>query len=161
MILVADSECDNLYNEATRMWCFVAKELGKDRWWRFYPDCYQHRHEIRALFAKADGVVMHNGIDYDSWVLDKLGIAPLSLTQPKIIDTLVMSTVLNPDRVKPPGIPAKAGPHSLAAWGVRVGMGKGDHQDFSQFSEEMLRYCDRDVLVGAKTYLALLKEMEK
>lgn len=162
MILIADTECDGLYNEATKMWCFVAKVLGEDRWWSFQPDCYKYRHDIRVLFAKADKVVMHNGIDYDSWVLHKLGIADLSLTQPKIVDTLVMSTVLYPDRVKPTGISAKAGPHSIEAWAARLGgQQKVQHEDWSQYSPEMMYRCRTDVLVGEKVYLALLKEQEQ
>jgi len=86
-----------------------------------------------------------------------------------IIDTLVWSQTLNPDRQLPKGCPAvafnpetgrndKVGPHSVAAWGYRVARAKPSHYDWSKFSPEMLHRCTEDVMIQEKIFFALLKE---
>ena len=67
----------------------------------------------------------------------------------KIVDTLLWSQFLNPERV---------GGHSLAAWGERLGYPKGDFTDFTQYSDEMLEYCKQDVRVNYQILRALEKE---
>jgi len=79
-------------------------------------------------------------------------------------DTLVMSRLLNPDRERPKGLPQKVGPHSLKAWGYRLGIYKGEYgeQDgaWDEFSQDMLDYCAQDVNVTEQVYRELLKEMQ-
>ena len=50
-------------------------------------------------------------------------------------DTMVMSYVLEP---------GLEGGHSLRAWGDRLEYPKGEHDDWSQLSDEMMAYCKRD-----------------
>jgi DNA polymerase I-like protein with 3'-5' exonuclease and polymerase domains len=58
--------------------------------------------------------------------------------------------------------PRREGGHSLASWGERLGFDKGDHEDWSKFSEEMLTYCIRDTEITTKLYRHLkLKELSK
>ncbi|MGJ8839522.1 hypothetical protein AB9H28_24425, partial [Salmonella enterica subsp. enterica serovar Kentucky] len=52
----------------------------------------------------------------------------------------------------------KAGPHSIEAWGYRLGRGKPEHEDWSQFSPEMLHRCSEDVEIQYLTMLELHKE---
>lgn len=161
MILVCDCETDGLYNEATKMHCLVAKVLGEDKWHKFHPDVYEHRTEVRNLFSNATRIIGHNFLEFDVWVLDKLGIAKRSVIEHKIIDTLVMSTVLNPDRPIPKGVSAKAGPHSVEAWSIRL-RGKNEkvkNEDWSQFTPNMLARCESDVKLNEEIYYALTKEM--
>lgn len=99
---------------------------------------------------------MHNGIGYDWPLLKKLYGWEF---KGKKVDTLIMSRLLDPKRLVPFNCPnKKAGPHSIEAWGWRVGRGKPEHNDWGQFSEEMLHRCTEDVEILELVYGALLKE---
>jgi len=68
------------------------------------------------------------------------------------LDTLVLSRLADP---------AQEGGHSLRNWGNRLGFPKGEHSDWTQYSEEMLKYCIRDVEVTQRVYRELTKLMTK
>jgi DNA polymerase I-like protein with 3'-5' exonuclease and polymerase domains len=77
----------------------------------------------------------------------------------KIVDTLIMSRLLNPKRIVPFNcLNKKAGPHSIEAWGYRVGRGKPEHNDWENFSEEMMHRCSEDTEILELVYDELLKE---
>jgi DNA polymerase I-like protein with 3'-5' exonuclease and polymerase domains len=65
----------------------------------------------------------------------------------QIEDTLIMSQLYKP---------RLDGGHSLSAWGDRLGFAKGDYDDWSCLSKEMLDYCIRDTEVTTKLYKYLL-----
>lgn len=95
---------------------------------------------------KADELIGHNIIQFDLPVLRKLfGFKPTC----RVHDTLVTSRTLYPDRT---------GGHSLEEWGSRLGYPKGDHSDFTAFSEELLEYCERDVRLTVAVYDKLVQE---
>lgn len=89
----------------------------------------------------------HNIIGYDLPALWKTNGA--WDTVPLVLDTLVLSRALWPER--PWG-------HSLRAWGEHLGEPKGDFTDFEEYSDEMLNYCEQDVMVNYKILKALEKE---
>ena len=88
-------------------------------------------------------VVGHNLIGFDLPVLDKLW--GITMDKRRVMDTLVLSRLANPQR---------EGGHRLANWG-----GKGDHDDWSCLSREMVDYCIQDVRVTAKAYNKLKIEL--
>ncbi len=101
-------------------------------------------------------LVFHNGIGFDLPAMKKvLGIdyhiGPDLLLNTPIIhtDTLLLSKLFNPDRI---------GGHSLEAWGKKLGCFKGNYNDWSHFTPEMLSYCKQDVEVLRRVYLELEKE---
>jgi hypothetical protein len=99
---------------------------------------------------------MHNGLGYDWPLLKKLYGYEF---KGKKVDTLVMSRLLNPKRLLPFNCPnKKIGPHSIEAWGYRVGRGKPEHSDWENFSEEMLHRCTEDVEILELVYNELMKE---
>ncbi len=101
--------------------------------------------------SEVDCLVFHNGIGYDVPVLTRL--CGIDFSGVQIEDTLVMSQLDKPRR---------DGGHSLASWGERLGFDKGDHEDWSKFSEEMLTYCIRDTEITTKLYRHLkLKELSE
>jgi DNA polymerase I-like protein with 3'-5' exonuclease and polymerase domains len=116
--------------------------------------------DIDRALAWLDGVdelIGHNIIDYDLPVLEKLyGWTPNPKT--KITDTVILSRLFRSDRNLPNLCPGNAAPHSLQAWGYRVGRGKPEHDDWSQFSPEMLHRCSEDVAINVLVYGALLQE---
>ena len=93
-------------------------------------------------------LVAHNGIAFDFPVLNKVWGLKIKLHQ--VLDTLVLSRLLNPTRTK----------HSLAAWGEDLGFRKTEFNQFDQYSEEMRQYCINDVKVLERVYNQLLKEKE-
>jgi DNA polymerase-1 len=108
--------------------------------------------EIAAFFAeeKAKGskFVGHNIIGYDAPTLNRLVGTRLTISD--IIDTMVMSMVYSP---------SFSGGHSLDNWGSKLGMPKGEFNDFSAFSPEMLRYCVQDTLICREIFIRLVKRM--
>ena len=92
--------------------------------------------------------VFHNGIGFDLPVLKKLW--DIELDKESIVDTLVLSRLANPSR---------SGGHSLRNWGNTLGFPKGDHEDWSCLSTEMIDYCIRDTEVTQAVHDALIEEL--
>ena len=160
MKLVYDIETDGLLDEVTRIWCLVTMDL-ETKEIRAYSDC---DYDLPALsegletLAQAEEVIGHNIISYDGPVINKL--YPSLCLCPKQIDTLVLSRLTyfhigDTDHrlVKLGKLPKKLlGKHSLKAWGYRLRYWKGDYDDWTQYSTEMLEYCKRDVKLTEKIY---------
>lgn len=155
--LVFDIEGNDLYEKVTHVWCIVAKDVETGEVFRFRP------HEINKaldLLRYASCLIGHNIIDYDLPTLEKLyGFTYTG----RIVDTLVFSRLLNPDRY---------GGHSLKSWGIRLGCLKGDFGEdeedeedkidaFKEYTEDMLDYCEQDVEVTYKLYEKLIKEQQE
>jgi hypothetical protein len=155
-VQVADLEADGLLSDVTQSWCGVFKDIHTKEVFKFSSNHVGYVPMLLEHLDNVDVVIMHNGIGYDLPLLHKLYGYKF---KGKVVDTLLMSRLLNPDRLKPFNMPpSRVGPHSLGAWGYRVGRGKPDHEDWSQYSPEMLHRCTEDVEITHLTYLALLKE---
>lgn len=103
-------------------------------------------------------VVAHNGIGFDFPILNKLW--NIEIDEDLQRDTLVLSRLYNPELLAPEG--SKAKPHSLEAWGLRLGFPKDNFTDFDGgYSEEMVGYCINDVHVLEKLDLMLEQTMEE
>lgn len=147
-----DAEANGFLRQATKVHCGVVKTKGGEVK-QFRPD------EIRKLLAYLDTfdvLIAHNGIGYDFPLLEKLYGYKF---KGKIVDTLLMSRLLNPKRLVPYNCPNKGiGPHSIEAWGYRVGRGKPEHNDWENFSEDMLHRCTEDTEILELVYDALIEE---
>lgn len=176
---VFDVEGDGLYWHIKEIHCIVADNLRTGRVFKFYdkdlPGLERDRDtfylgDFDKLVQNAGELIGHNIIGYDYAVLQKL----LGISVPedcKTIDTLVWSKVLNPDRQLPKGCPTsvfnpvtgendKITPHSVAAWGYRVGQIKPAIYDWRTFTPEILHRCVEDVGIQKKIYYELLKEKD-
>jgi len=163
-MLTIDIETDGLLDKMTTIHCAVAKDYKTGVVYKFGPE------QIKEFVRLIDGqvVIGHNIINFDLPALHKwCDITGNLLMFPLVkmeIDTLVLSRLLNPDRERPEGLPQKVGPHSLQAWGYRVGTYKGDYGKqqaaFDEYNEDMLSYCRTDVEVTEQVYKHLLKEMQ-
>lgn len=157
MKLIFDIETDGLYEECTTTWIIVARELGgAGKIYQFYngtertstPKDGSISDALRFL-SEASQLIGHNIIEYDIPVLRKLfGFEPNPDCQ--VTDTLVLSRLFNPDR---------PGGHGLGPWGDQLGFPKGDHDDWTCLSAEMIKYCVRDVNLNYAVYEALKKEI--
>lgn len=106
--------------------------------------------DFKVIFNKATELVAHNQIQYDLAVLKKiLNWTPKESTT--IRDTLLMSQVLDYNRFN--------GRHGLALWGKYLGVKKPEHEDWLNFSEDMVHRCREDVRINEKVYRLLAREL--
>jgi len=152
-VVFFDLEADGLIPDATVCHCGVFKDANTHEVFKFRP--YQIR-KMLAFMDTCDVLIGHNAIGYDFPLLNKL----YGYTyKGKKVDTLIMSRLLNPKRQVPYSCDdKKAGPHGIKSWGYRVGRGKPDHDDWENFSEDMLHRCSEDVEILELVYHELLKE---
>ena len=110
--------------------------------------CTMLRHSSTVSELDVQRIVAHNGIGFDYPVMSKLWGVDWSGYE--LMDSLVLSRLANPSR--------EAG-HSLRQWGERLGFPKGDHEDWSQLSCEMVKYCEQDVAVTVRVLECLQDEL--
>lgn len=106
-------------------------------------------------------VVGHNIIGFDAPLLTS--IWHVNIDNVRLIDTLVLSRLYKPD-IEVAFIEGQRAPspHSLEAWGIRLGSYKIGFTDFDGgLTEDMAIYCEQDVLLLKKLYRHLETEMEK
>jgi DNA polymerase I-like protein with 3'-5' exonuclease and polymerase domains len=158
--LYLDIEADGLLEASTQVWCIVAFDGEKYLIWHIdteeelcYPKTYIVYKDIQEYLSLLSSytLVIHNGISYDLPLLDKLYGYKYTVSRDVVVDTLLLSSLLYPDR---------EGGHSLESWGERLKFKKGEHTDWSCFSNTMLQYCIRDVDVLRRVHLALQEEMQ-
>ena len=140
--LVFDIETDDL--KATKVWCIVAQDLDSNELFRFAP------HQLESgleLLQSADRLIGHNIIGFDIPIIENL--LGVDLSTKKLVDTLVLSRLLNPVR---------EGGHSLEMWGYRLDYTKTEFDDYAKYSAEMLKYCVRDVQLNTMVYYKLREE---
>ena len=106
--------------------------------------------DFKSYVKAKDGAkfVFHNGIGFDVPALRNLW--DVVFRRGSIVDTLVLSRLANPNRT---------GGHSLRNWGNTLGFPKGDHEDWSRLSPEMIDYCMRDTEVTQAVHEALMEEL--
>ena len=149
-ILVYDTESDGLLNDsptglaATRIHCAVTKMDNKVT--KYGPDDIGDFILTLSNVSSDTIIVCHNQIAFDLVLMEKLYDYR---HRGKVLDTLIFSRLLQPERV---------GRHSLDAWGERLGRQKPKHEDWTQFSPAMLHRCTVDVEINYLVYLALMKE---
>ena len=164
MRLVVDLEANGLLYDADKIWCIVAYDLD-EKWYYIHtlrplskdliygegllPQRYENVSINKMLrhLGSAEQLILHNGLGYDLPLLEKLYNVRFNID--KVFDTFTASSLFYPDRDG----------HSLGAWGARLGFPKGDHSDWTQYSDDMLLYCIRDVDVTRKVYDELRREM--
>jgi len=152
-IWIGDLESDGLLDTVTKVHCGVFKNLHTGEIMQFTPDYIL---EMLRWMDTTDVLIFHNGVGFDYPALEKLYGYVYKGTK---VDTLVMSRLLNPNRQVPFNCPnKKIGPHSVEAWGWRVGRGKPEYDDWANYSPEMLHRCTEDVEIQYLIYQALLKE---
>ena len=135
--LVVDLEADGL--DPTVIHVAIVKDLATGKHHEFYKD----DGASFASMVRGCKLILHNGIGFDLPVLRKLwGYTHTG----EVVDTLVLSRLVNPSIEKG---------HSLEAWGERLGYPKGDYNDWSKLTAEMVEYCKRDTDVTEKVYYLL------
>jgi len=142
MRAVVDIETDSL--NPTKVHCVVAKDIDSGRVYPFPPDLL---HGFRDWSQGVKQFIMHNGLSFDAPVCNRLLGTTIKPSQ--IIDTLILSQLLNPIRDNG---------HSLEAWGNKLAMPKGDVDSFEVYTPDMLEYCKQDVHITHKLFEVLQNE---
>ena len=160
-----------------RIHCVVLKDIDTKKVYRLVGD--EIKPKLKAILKKTKTLIAHNQISYDLLAIKLYGIIDdyeIGETcylvidgerfEVEIVDTLVLSKTLNPDRF---------GGHSIDDWGKRLGLQKIDWRskavelglikfndpkgaEFLVYHPEMLVYNERDVDVNEKVYFALMEE---
>lgn len=145
---VFDIEGDNLLPKLSTVWviCLYNLDTGEETHFRGFEE-----DKWRPILSGAELLVGHNICGYDIPALEKIFKWKPS-RHTRLHDTYVLSSVLDYNR--PYG-------HSLASWGEHFGYPKIEFEDFSQYSEDMLVYCTRDVSLNVKVYRQLVSEMKE
>lgn len=163
--------------EDAKLWCVVIRNIYTDE------VVSAEKGEITKEWMEeqlkdCDYLIQHNGIKFDLLCLQLFGVLDYKIgyltevdtifgKEVKIIDTLIISRLLNPDRYLG---------HSLKEWGIRTGQNKIDFRqlcinkgyiskdsekgsEFKQYTPEMLTYCIGDTEVSKNTFFALVEEM--
>lgn len=167
-ILFFDIEADGLLDTVTKAHCMVIKENGVST--KYRPNEVREG-ALRLSHALSLGnfICGHNIISYDTEALEKLYPEFRVLREQRkfCIDTLALVRLVFGDvkeqdaqLIKNGKLPASLfGKHKLKAWGYRIGELKGTFAEdseaedvWAEFSEEMLDYCEQDVVVTEKLY---------
>ena len=154
-----DVESDGLLDTITKLHCVVLQDADTGDVFSFKPNEVE---EGLKMLMEADQTIAHNGINYDIPAIQK--VYPwFELDESKCFDTLVATRLIWTDLMdRDQSIiaagklkPRQRGSHALMAWGARLGVLKGDFgasTDWSEYSDEMLEYCEQDVLVTKKLF---------
>jgi len=141
--LIFDIETNGL--APTVVWCIVTKDIDTGTVATYVEGQW---FDFNEAIAQAKEVIGHNIIGYDIPACEKL--LGTDFSGCTVTDTLVMSRLANPQREA----------HSLAYWGGQLGYPKGDYNDWSQYTPEMVVYCKQDVSINEQVYQRLLSELD-
>lgn len=155
MRLAFDIETNGLLPEATRLWCICAEDLDTGQAYSWEPHQIP---EALATLTRARFLVAHNGLGFDFPALELLaGWKPAAgtvLRDSQLVAAVLYADIKTSDYARRDFPRPMIGRHSLAAWGHRLGLLKGDPGDagFDRWTPEMQAYCARDVAVLAKLW---------
>jgi len=144
MKLVFDIETDGI--DATKVWCIVAQDVDTKKIYKWRPDDIESG---IGFLRNADALIGHNIIGYDLAMLTHL--YGVDFYDKRVYDTWIMSQVLNYKRKHK---------HGLGGWGEHLKYSKFEFDNWSEFSEEMLTYCVRDVELNTRVYEILMQEFK-
>ena len=141
-IVFCDIETDGL--DATTIWCAVCRH-------NLESEVICNEADFKAYVSRKAPAkfIFHNGIGFDVPVVER--IWNFTFDRSMVADTLVMSRLADPSR---------SGGHSLRNWGNILGFAKGDHEDWSRLTPQMIDYCIRDVELTEAVYNRLRVELE-
>ena len=141
--LVFDIEANGF--KPDKIWCVVTHDIRSGETRKFSPSQLD---EAVEYLRSADKLIGHNIQGYDIPVVNKIFNTKID-NNTKIVDTLVLSRLFNPQR---------EGGHGLEGWGYRLRHPKIEFDEFDSYSPKMLEYCAGDVTLNAKVYRQLCRE---
>ena len=143
--LVFDIETNGLLLECDKFWVGWTYCLETKEWERF-----RNASDLVRKINTSSCIVGHNIIGFDIPALNKLSSEKIR-SDIEIVDTLILGRLAYYDK-------DSSFSHSLDAYGQRLGFPKGEHSDWTKYSEEMDEYCKNDVMVSVKLYQHLKRK---
>jgi len=145
MKVVLDVE-GNGYNP-TKVWLVVCLDVvtGHTHIFRNLSDDPAERDRFINWFDGVELCIGHNILGYDLPVLDRL--LGVRFDVEKCLDTFIVSKLVDYPREG----------HSVESYGIEFGLPKGDHSDYTKWSQEMEDYCIRDCEITLRIYKKYLK----
>ena len=141
-IYAFDIEANGLLDTVDTIWCIAVRCMDTREEWFFGPDDIAKGVEF---LLECEVLVAHNGFGYDYLLLSMF----YDFDHKGLEDSLVLSRLYNPDRL---------GGHSIEAWGEKFGLKKPEHEDWTQYSEEMKVRCVEDTRILCRVVRQLLDE---
>lgn len=140
---IIDIEANGL--QPTEVFCICVKNMETGQCLEWVPETL---HLFKDWLYEDTKLIGHNIIKYDGPVLNRLLGTNIKLKDME--DTLVLSYLFNPLR----------GRHSLEFLGKQIGceVDKVAHEDWTQFSQDMLVRCRSDVEINHQVYKFLKAE---
>lgn len=160
-----------------KLWCVVVRDFETNEVFTAENEKVT-RDWMEKTLAPFNVIVAHNGHKFDLLALKLFGVLDYKVgwlgqkdklfgREVRLLDTLVVSRLLSPDRF---------GGHSLEVWGGRVGESKMDYRqacidagyldsksakgdEFKSYNPLILPYCIQDTLVTAKIFHILMTEV--
>ena len=166
MSLIFDIETNGLLRTVDKLHCIAIFDTETEELTSYSGNTLK---EGLEKLMKAEELIGHNIVKYDIPTLQKL--YPSFNPKCRIFDTLLMSKLVYPDigeiddkNIRKGIFPKKLrGKYSLKAWGYRLKEYKGDYCEqedcWAEWSIDMQRYCEQDVMVTKKLF-DLLKSKE-
>ncbi len=145
-----DIETNGFLPNLDTVWCASVKDAETGERRNFRPSDIA---DLPAYLDTFDVLRGHNCIQFDFPALRKVLGYEYQGTK---VDTLLMSRLQRPNRPRVPNV--SAGPHSVEAWGARLGYPKKGHEEWDKFSEDMMTRCATDVDIQELIYGALIAE---
>lgn len=143
-VQIYDTESDGFVYEATKIHIVSMVAADDNKVKSYYGNNIE---EGMQKLSDSRVIVAHNQAKHDIPLFQKIypGWEP-----PLVLDTLILSALLFPERL---------GGHGIEAWARRMGQEqKVQHEDWSTFSYDMLLRCESDVRLNKKVFTRLLKE---
>lgn len=132
-------------------------------------------HDALDMLMEAEAISMQNCVGYDGLAFEKVfpdkwkfnylerrgkGREHSDYFPCKLMDTMILSQLLNPDRKAPPQAFAmgrgNVGAHSIEAHGIRIGRYKPENEDWSILTDHMVHRCSEDTEIGLDFFFWLM-----
>lgn len=141
-VYVFDLEADGLLNELTKIHCLCHYDINAN-----ISVSLSEYHSMVEFCETADILIGHNIQRFDIPALEKiLGVK----IKAKLVDTLMLSWYLEPERVK----------HGLEEWGEEFGVPKPVIKDWKNLSlEEYIHRCSEDVKINTLLWKRFRKQL--
>jgi len=160
MKIVLDIETNGFLDKLDKVHSIVFKDIETKKLYSYNPKTIALGLE---QLNNATLIIGHNIQGFDLPALEKVFGFKYN---GEIFDTLLVSRLIYTNLLdtdyKRKELPAKLyGKHSLESWGYRLGLRKGSFSEdniFDVWSEDMQKYCERDVEVNYLLYQKILKE---
>jgi DNA polymerase-1 len=146
---VFDIETNGLLRDLDTIWIISMLDINTGEQHSWLP----HKGEMGWVekYQNAALLIGHNIKAFDILAIEKV----YGVKLPRSVathDTLVFSMVLDYLRFGYEG-------HSMERWGEAIGEAKQEHEDWTQYSEEMRTRCESDVRINYSMYQELLAEL--